>query len=131
MVIITARGRSIPLITRNSRVLSSMAESEPAVFTTGSTLCKSPFKCSDSIFSSRASILSALPRMVLISPLCTINRLGWARSQLGLVLVENLECTMAMADSKSLSCKSAKKVRSCPTRNIPLYTIVRLDKDTT
>ena len=35
MVTITARGRSMPLITRNSRVLSSMAESDPAPLTTG------------------------------------------------------------------------------------------------
>ncbi len=131
MAIITAKGRSIPLITKNSKVLSSMAESEPVLLIAGRTLCICPFKYSDSIFSSRASILSALPRMVLISPLCTISRLGWARSQLGLVLVEKRECTMAMADSKSLLCKSAKKVLSCPTRNIPLYTMVRLENDTT
>ena len=49
--------------------------------------------------SSRESIRSALPRMVLISPLWRIKRLGWARSQLGLVLVEKREWTMAMADS--------------------------------
>ena len=54
----------------------------------------------DAMFSSLASILSALPRMVLISPLCTMRRLGWARSQLGFVLVEKRECTMAIADSK-------------------------------
>ena len=99
MVIITARGRSMPLITRNSSVLSSMAESDPSAFTTGSTFCSSPFRYSDSMVSSLASILSTFPRMVLISPLCTIRRLGCARSQLGLVLVENLEWTVAMADS--------------------------------
>ena len=87
MVIISASGSSIPLMTRNSSVLSSMAESDPLVSTTGRILCISPFRCSDSMVSSLASILSAFPRMVLISPLCTINRLGWALSQLGLVLV--------------------------------------------
>ena len=51
------------------------------------------------MFSSLASILSAFPRMVLISPLCTIKRLGWALSQLGFVLVLNLEWTVAIADS--------------------------------
>ena len=131
MAIITASGSSIPLITRNSSVLSSMAESEPVLLIAGSTLCICPFKYSDSIFSSLASILSALPLMVLISPLCTIRRLGCALSQLGFVLVENRECTMAMAETKSSLCKSAKKVRSCPTRNIPLYTIVLLEKETT
>ena len=84
-----------------------MAESEPVLLMAGSTLCIWPFKCSEAMFSSLASILSALPRMVLISPLCTIRRLGCARSQLGLVLVENRECTMAMADSKSGLCRSA------------------------
>ena len=89
----------MPLITRNSNVLSNIAESEPVLLMAGSTLCSCPFRCSDSMFSSRANILSALPRMVLISPLCTISRFGWARSQLGLVFVEKRECTMAMADS--------------------------------
>ena len=37
------------------------------------------------------SILSAFPLIVLISPLCTIRRLGWARFQLGAVLVEKRE----------------------------------------
>ena len=36
--------------------------------------------------------------MVLISPLWAISRLGWARSQEGLVLVENREWTMAKAE---------------------------------
>ena len=77
-----------------------MAESEPVVSTTGSTrVMSSALKAGALMVSSRASILSALPRMVLISPLCTMKRLGWARSQLGSVLVEKRECTMAMADS--------------------------------
>ena len=121
MATITARGSSMPLMTKNSRVLSSMAESEPSAWITGSTLVKSSSeKAGVDMVSSRACILSALPRMVLISPLWTMKRLGWARSQLGLVLVEKRECTRAMAESKSSSCKSKKKVRSCPTRNIPL-----------
>ncbi len=77
---------------RNSRVLSSMAESEPDRAITGRTLAmSSSLRQGDSMVSSRASIRSALPRMVLISPLCRISRLGWARSQLGVVLVENRE----------------------------------------
>ena len=99
MVIITARGRSIPLITRNSSVLSSIAESDPSRFTTGRILWSWPFRCPEAIFSSRARILSALPRIVLISPLWTMRRFGCARSQLGLVLVLNREWTVAMADS--------------------------------
>ena len=98
MVIITARGRGMPFIIRNSRVLSSMAESEPVGAITGRTLpMSSSDRQADCMVSSRASIRSALPRMVLISPLWRISRLGWARSQLGVVLVENRECTMAMA----------------------------------
>ena len=89
----------MPLITRNSRVLSSMAESDPLRSTTGSTLWSCSFKWGDSMVSSLACILSAFPRMVLISPLWTMNRLGCALSQLGLVLVLNREWTVAMADS--------------------------------
>ena len=100
MAIITASGSSMPLITRNSSVLSSIAESDPEVLTTGRTLVMSSvLKAGARIVSSRASILSALPRMVLISPLCTIKRFGWARSQLGLVLVEKREWTIAIAES--------------------------------
>ena len=95
----TANGRGMPLMTKNSRVLSSMAESDPVAFTTGSTLYRSSPSAPLSMVSSRASILSPLPRIVLISPLCTMKRLGCARSQLGLVLVLNREWTMAMADS--------------------------------
>ncbi|CUO10687.1 Uncharacterised protein [Flavonifractor plautii] len=98
MQAITARGRSIPAIIRNSRVLSSMAESEPEAFTTGSTLSLSVASRGENMVSSRASIRSMLPRMVLISPLWAISRLGWARSQEGLVLVENREWTMAKAE---------------------------------
>ena len=76
MVIITACGSSIPLITKNSNVLSSIAESEPLALMTGSTLCMSFSMYAEDIDSSRASILSALPLIVLISPLCTINRFG-------------------------------------------------------
>ena len=100
MVIIAARGSSMPLITRNSSVLSSMAESEPPVFTTGRTFVRSSAKNAGArMVSSLASILSAFPLMVLISPLWTIKRLGCALSQLGFVLVEKRECTMAIADS--------------------------------
>ncbi len=45
---------------------------------------------------SRARIQLMLPRSVLISPLWDMKRFGCARSQLGNVLVENRECTIAM-----------------------------------
>ena len=99
MVIITARGRSMPFITMNSSALSSMAESEPEVLMIGRILFISSCMMGLAMDSSRASIASVLPLMVLISPLCRIKRFGWARIQLGFVLVEKRLCTMPMADS--------------------------------
>ena len=88
----------MPFMVKNSMVLSSMAESEPAPLMTGRILSISSCIIREDMVSSLDSIRSALPRMVLISPLWRIMRLGWARSQLGLVLVENREWTRAMAD---------------------------------
>ena len=76
IVIITARGSGIPDITMNSRALSRRAESEPFTLIAGSILYISFFSTSQLMLSSRASILSALPVMVFISPLCTIKRFG-------------------------------------------------------
>ena len=59
----------MPAIIMNSRVLSSMAESEPASLMTGRILSMSLSSRGEDMVSSRASIRSALPRMVLISPL--------------------------------------------------------------
>ena len=69
MHIITAWGSGMPFIIRNSRVLSSMAESEPLWSTTGRILSMSASSTAECIVSSLASIRSTLPRMVLISPL--------------------------------------------------------------
>ena len=99
MVIITASGRSMPFITMNSSALSSMAESEPEVLMMGRILFISSCRMGLEMLSSRASMASVLPLMVLISPLCRMKRLGCARIQLGLVLVEKRLCTMPMADS--------------------------------
>ena len=61
----------MPFIMRNSRVLSSMAESEPRWSTTGRTRSiSSSLMTGECMVSSRASMRSTLPRMVLISPLC-------------------------------------------------------------
>ena len=98
MVIIIASGRSIPFITKNSSVLSSIAESEPLMFTTGRTLSISFCITLENIVSSRANIRSTFPLIVFISPLWSINLFGCALSQLGFVFVENLECTIATAD---------------------------------
>ena len=76
-----------------------MAESDPFSEITGNTfVMSSSVKRSACIVSSRASILSAFPFIVLISPLCTISRLGCARFQLGMVFVEKREWTMAIAE---------------------------------
>ena len=83
-----------------------MAESEPSAFTTGNTRSMFPCSTEEESVSSRASILSTLPRMVLISPLCSRKRLGWALSQEGVVLVEKREWTMAMAETNSSDCRS-------------------------
>ena len=70
IVTIIASGRSMPFMTRNSIVLSSMAESDPEALTTGRILSISSLDITAlDMVSSRASIRSTLPRMVLISPL--------------------------------------------------------------
>ena len=69
MVIITASGRSMPFITMNSSALSSMAESEPEVLMMGRILFMSSCMMELEMLSSRASMASVLPLMVLISPL--------------------------------------------------------------
>jgi hypothetical protein len=71
-VIITARGSGMPFIIRNSRVLSSMAESEPEASHHRQDLVHVFLHQGERMVSSRASMRSMLPRMVLISPLCMI-----------------------------------------------------------
>ena len=71
---------------KNSNVLSNIAESEPLSSTTGNTFLMSGNN-GDSALPSRALIQFTLPRIVLISPLCTKKRLGCARAQLGNVFV--------------------------------------------
>ena len=99
IMIMTASGSGIPLMTRNSSVLSVIAESEPSVLMTGSTFVSASYSFPERIVSSLASILSAFPRIVLISPLWTMKRFGCARSQLGFVFVLKREWTVAIADS--------------------------------
>ena len=55
----------------------------PEKIIAGRILFISSPKASQYTVSSRASILSALPVIVFISPLCTISLLGWAFCQLG------------------------------------------------
>ena len=60
-----------------------------------------PRRMGEERVSSRASIRSTFPRMVLISPVCRMKRLGCARSQEGVVFVEKRECTIAIAEMNS------------------------------
>jgi hypothetical protein len=97
-----------PLSTSNSSTLSSVAESEPPLRTTGSTLARSSPNSSEVSWDSRARIQLTLPRSVLTSPLWAIIRYGWASSQLGKVLVEKRECTSASRDATRGSRRSGK-----------------------
>ena len=69
---------------------------------------------------SRAAIQFRLPRMVLISPLWAMNRYGCASGQDGNVLVENRECTSAIALTTRSSDRSGKNVVTWSGVSIPL-----------
>ena len=73
-------------MTSISRAWSKSAESLPPGAMTGKTLFISG-KSELSNIPSLARIQLLLPRTVLISPLCAIKRIGWARPQEGNVLV--------------------------------------------
>ena len=88
----------MPFIFRNSSALSSIWESEPSGSTTGSTRFISSPITGENIVSSRACMRSKLPRMVLISPLWRSILWGCAFDQLGKVLVEKRECTIAILE---------------------------------
>src|SRR5262245_37821051 len=97
-IIITC-GSERPEATRKSTTLSSDAESEPLGRLMG---LKSPIASpSTELLSSasRALIQLLLPERVLISPLWQIRRNGWARSQVGKVLVEKREWTIASREA--------------------------------
>ena len=79
----------------------------------GTPLDRSPGISAEDSSDSRARIRFRLPRTVLISPLCAMNRNGWASGQAGKVLVENRECTIATALSVRSSVRSAKNAGSC------------------
>ena len=69
-----AWGRERPLMTRNSRTLSKVAESDSPSRVTGSTFHSSSPKTLERHSASRARIQLMLPRSVLISPLCATYR---------------------------------------------------------
>ena len=89
-----ACGNDKPLIIRNSKTLSRLAESLMPSCTMGEIALMSP-KVSLLSTLSRAFIHPRLPRMVLISPLCASKRKGWASDHVGNVFVLKRECTSA------------------------------------
>ena len=96
---------------------------------TGSSRRRSPPNTPVASSASRARIQLRLPLIVLISPLWAISRYGWASGQDGNVLVLNRLCTRASAVSTRSSFRSGKKVASWPVVSIPLYVMVRADRD--
>src|SRR5574344_775791 len=121
----------IPLLTKNSRTLSSEALSLMPGSTIGEMFLLISPNVSDCRRDSLVLIQSLLPRMVLISPLCPIILKGWARLHVGNVFVENLACTRAMELVKYLLVRSGKYLRNCLDFTIPLYTMVRVERLTT
>jgi len=96
IIIITASGKLLPDRMRSSRTLSNAPESEEVASTIGRSFDISSLDRPSSLHfkrPSRAFIQFLFPLRVLISPLCPKTRIGCARSQLGKVFVENLECT--------------------------------------
>ena len=104
-IIITQCGTLRPPRCSSSNTSSSDAESEASGVQIGNSRLRSPGIRSVSRSASRARMRFRLPRTVLISPLWATNRNGCARGQDGKVLVENRECTIAMA----LSARSSRR----------------------
>ncbi len=103
IIISTACGSDRPPRCSSSRQASKLAESLAVSSSTGSSRsiprpCASRGISSLSSIASRARSQFRLPRIVLISPLCAMNRNGWASGQDGNVLVENLEWARARAE---------------------------------
>ena len=90
----------MPLMTMNSNALSKHCGVRTFLADDRQNLVHVGLENLVSMFSSRAIILSTLPRMVLISPLCTMIRFGMgAHPAQVCVGAEAGECTVAMADS--------------------------------
>ena len=86
----------------------------------GKIRSRSPGIRSLSRSASRARIQLRLPITVLISPLCAMNRNGWASGQLGNVFVEKRECTTAIAEATRSSVRSGKTRSSWSVVSMPL-----------
>ncbi|CAM5668632.1 hypothetical protein SVIOM74S_04827 [Streptomyces violarus] len=122
IIISTECGSERPPRCSSSRTSSKEAESEASGVQIGkmrSIFSWSPNR-SETSWDSRAAIQFRLPLTVLISPLWATKRYGWASGQLGKVLVENRECTSAIAEAKRRSDRSGKKGSSWPVVSMPL-----------
>ena len=111
IIISTACGSDRPPSCSSSRQASKLAESLAVSSSTGSSRSMPRPSASGLIRSvasraSRARIQLRLPLIVLISPLCAMNRNGWASGQDGKVFVENRECTSASAEEYLASDRS-------------------------
>ncbi len=87
IIIMSAWRMSRPLRTRSSSWLSSLPLSLPWVPMMGFRLWMASPQTGLARSLSRARIQFSLPWRVLISPLWQMSRKGWARSQVGKVLV--------------------------------------------
>jgi hypothetical protein len=122
IIISTECGSDRPPRWSSSRTSSKEAESEASGVQTGKIRSRSaedPNR-SEASWDSRARIQLRLPLTVLISPLWATKRYGWASGQLGKVLVENRECTSAIAEANRRSDRSGKNGSSWPVVSMPL-----------
>ncbi|KFI84105.1 hypothetical protein BPULL_1871 [Bifidobacterium pullorum] len=118
-IIRMACGRLRPARCSSSRHSSKVPESEYPGVAIGSSGSNSP-SSSELRRPSRACSQLRLPWMVLISPLWASRRKGWASGQLGNVLVEKRECTMATRAAIRSSLRSGKNPVSCMVVSMPL-----------
>ena len=102
----TAWRMSRPPCTRSWTAESSLPESESSGSSRGENSSSGPRPASTVPSRPRAAMRCSLPRRVLISPLWHRYRNGWARSQAGVVLVENREWKTARATWKSEAARS-------------------------
>ena len=129
IIISTACGRLRPPRCSSSRTWSNDAESDASGVQIGESRAMSPGMSGLASIASRACMRLRLPRTVLISPLWATKRNGCASGQDGNVLVEKRLCTMAIALMHRSSRRSGKYCGSCIVVSMPLYAMVRLDRD--
>ena len=120
IIMSTACGSERPPRWSSSSTSSNEAVSEASGVQIGNSCSRSPGMRSEASIASRARIQFRLPRTVLISPLCAMYRYGCASGHDGKVLVENRECTRAIAVSYRSSVRSGKNRSSCGVVSIPL-----------